>query len=299
LEDDDFSGTVATNVVELEDEIDSYTIYSQPSHGTLELNDNGSFTYVPFPNYYGLDQALIMMCDPCGACDISVLEFEVTFINDMPIVEDESIFVYQNTSFEGNVSTNDYELDIEELTYFPQYNGCIVKDIYDFIDMDPWNEELFDLFEKEIGGDELDLMYKDLEELSYKGKQDLLSKDEDLKREYESGEIGEAEISEGFAYDLIWECQSENDEWKEKISQSLIGKTRTKEWKDKQSEILKGNKNRRKKVMQYDKQKNFIKEWDSVLEAAIFLNKKTGAAITEVCSGKRKSIYGYIWEYKK
>jgi group I intron endonuclease len=90
-----------------------------------------------------------------------------------------------------------------------------------------------------------------------------------------------------------------NDEWKEKISQSLIGKTRTKEWKDKQSEILKGNKNRRKKVMQYDKQKNFIKEWDSVLEAAIFLNKKTGAAITEVCSGKRKSIYGYIWEYKK
>jgi hypothetical protein len=118
LEDDDVSGTVATNDVELDDEIDSYTIYSQPSHGTLELNDNGSFTYVPFPNYYGLDQALIMMCDPCGACDISVLEFEVTFINDMPIVEDESIFVYQNTSFEGNVSTNDYELDIEELTYF-------------------------------------------------------------------------------------------------------------------------------------------------------------------------------------
>lgn len=51
-------------------------------------------------------------------------------------------------------------------------------------------------------------MYKDFEELSYKGKQDLLSKEEDLKREYESGEIGEAEISEGFAFDLIWECQS-------------------------------------------------------------------------------------------
>jgi hypothetical protein len=116
----------------------------------------------------------------------------------------------------------DIELDknqqiiIEELTYFPQYNGFIVKDIYDFIDMDPWNEELFDLFENEIGGDELDLLYKDLEDLSYKSKQSFLSKDEDLKREYENGEIGEAEISEGFAYDLIWECQSEDDEWKEK-----------------------------------------------------------------------------------
>lgn len=116
----------------------------------------------------------------------------------------------------------DIELDknqqiiIEELTYFPQYNGVVVKEIYDFIDMDPWNEEIFDLFDKEIGGDELDLMYTDLEELSYKGKQDLLSKDEGLNREYEIGEIGESEISEGFAFDLIWECQSENDEWKEK-----------------------------------------------------------------------------------
>ena len=136
----------------------------------------------------------------------------------------------------------DIELDknqqiiIEELTYFPQYNGCIVKDIYDFIDMDPWNEELFDLFEKEIGGDELDLMYKDLEELSYKGKRDLLSKDEDLKREYESGEIGEAEISEGFAFDLIWECQSENDEWKEKYVSFL------RETIDSTPKLSKGNK---------------------------------------------------------
>jgi hypothetical protein len=106
------------------------------------------------------------------------------------------------------------QITIEELTYFPQYKGCVV-DIFDFIDMDPWNEEIVDCFENEIGGDELDLIYKDLEELSYKGKQDLLSKDEDLKREYESGEIGEEEISEGFAFDLIWECQSEDDEWKE------------------------------------------------------------------------------------
>ncbi len=106
------------------------------------------------------------------------------------------------------------QITIEELTYFPQYKGCVV-DIYDFIDMDPWNEEIVDCFENVIGGDELDLIYKDLEELSYKGKQDLLSKDEDLKREYESGEIGEEEISEGFAFDLIWECQSEDDEWKE------------------------------------------------------------------------------------
>lgn len=118
MEDDDVTGTVATNDIELDIEVDSYTVYTMPEHGTLMLNENGTFTYVPFANYYGMDEAWIMMCDPCGACDLSILTFEVTFINDMPIVEDESIIVYQNTSYSGSVADNDYELDIEDLTYF-------------------------------------------------------------------------------------------------------------------------------------------------------------------------------------
>ena len=110
----------------------------------------------------------------------------------------------------------DQHIIIEDVTYFPQYKGYTVKDIYDFLEMDPWNEEIEEIYENEITGDELELINKDLEELSYKGKQDLLSKDEDLKREYESGEISEEEISTGLAFDLIWESQSEDDEWKEK-----------------------------------------------------------------------------------
>lgn len=65
------------------------------------------------------------------------------------------------------------------------------------------------------------------------------------------------------------------------------------------SQRLKQNTNRRKSVLQYDKQGNFIKEWESVQKAAFSLDKKTGAAITEVCNGTRKSAYGYFWKYKK
>ena len=50
-------------------------------------------------------------------------------------------------------------------------------------------------------------------------------------------------------------------------------------------------------VLQLDKQGNFIKEWPSATDAALFLNKHPGA-ISECCSGKRKSIYGFIWKYK-
>ena len=71
-----------------------------------------------------------------------------------------------------------------------------------------------------------------------------------------------------------------------------------KEFKEKISESLKGNTNRRKKVIQYNMNGEFIKEWECVLEAARFLGKTQGAGITEVCNGSRKSIYGYIWKYK-
>ena len=52
-----------------------------------------------------------------------------------------------------------------------------------------------------------------------------------------------------------------------------------------------------KPVLQYDKQGNFIKEWESASKAAKNLNKHS-AAITECCRGFRKSIYGFIWRHK-
>ena len=88
------------------------------------------------------------------------------------------------------------------------------------------------------------------------------------------------------------------EEWKQKISKSTQGIKKSEEYKELMKEKMGGNTNRRKKVIQYDMEGNFIKEWDYVLEAAYSLGKKTGAAITEVCSGKRKSIYCYVWKYK-
>jgi hypothetical protein len=51
-------------------------------------------------------------------------------------------------------------------------------------------------------------------------------------------------------------------------------------------------------ILQFDKKENFIKEWSSATDAALFLNKKSSAAISECCNKKRKSIYGFIWKYK-
>lgn len=86
------------------------------------------------------------------------------------------------------------------------------------------------------------------------------------------------------------------DEWKQKISEALKGKEVSNTTRKKQAASAKGNKNRRKSVNQYDLKGNFIKKWDSVKEASEFLGKHP-AAITEVCNGKRKSCYNYLWKY--
>jgi hypothetical protein len=52
-----------------------------------------------------------------------------------------------------------------------------------------------------------------------------------------------------------------------------------------------------KNILQYNINGILIQEWDNITNAGLSLNKP-GCAIAEVCSGKRKSAYGFIWRYK-
>lgn len=53
-----------------------------------------------------------------------------------------------------------------------------------------------------------------------------------------------------------------------------------------------------RKVLQYDKEGNFIKEWDSVKSATEAM-ACTKMSIIRCCQGKNKSCMGYIWKYKE
>lgn len=55
-----------------------------------------------------------------------------------------------------------------------------------------------------------------------------------------------------------------------------------------------------KKVLQYDLEGNLIQEYSSLSLAAKSINKFSSGAIShisDVCKGKRKTAYGYIWKY--
>lgn len=80
----------------------------------------------------------------------------------------------------------------------------------------------------------------------------------------------------------------------EKIRTALLGKKLSVEHK----QALSDGHTRKKKCIQYYKNGNFIKQWDSVSEAARFFKFKSISPITRCCNGKRKTAYGYKWEFK-
>lgn len=51
-----------------------------------------------------------------------------------------------------------------------------------------------------------------------------------------------------------------------------------------------------KKVLQYDFNGNFIKEWESIAQVIEKLNIRN---ISQACRGIRKTAGGYIWKYKE
>ena len=61
--------------------------------------------------------------------------------------------------------------------------------------------------------------------------------------------------------------------------------------------VINSNKKRTKAILQYDLDGKFIKEWDSILNAAIYYNV-SATNISACLNNRQKTCKGYIWKYK-
>jgi hypothetical protein len=57
------------------------------------------------------------------------------------------------------------------------------------------------------------------------------------------------------------------------------------------------NKKLMKSISQFDLQNNFIRDWDSAIQAEKELNLSSGG-IGACCLGKQKKAFGFIWKFK-
>jgi hypothetical protein len=90
----------------------------------------------------------------------------------------------------------------------------------------------------------------------------------------------------------------------ELLKNKFIQKSKNKKITDKHKKSL-AQKNSRK-IIQYDMQGNFIKEWNSAADAERFINNQPKANwkelrnnINDCCRGRQKSSYNFIWKYKE
>lgn len=111
--------TVADNDSDPNGDVLTYTVLTPPpaNKGTWNLNSNGSYTFIPYPFTWGPVNMTYQVCDPGGLCATATLTMYVIFINDAPIINNDTFYVPGNASFQGNVSANDIEPDGEVLFY--------------------------------------------------------------------------------------------------------------------------------------------------------------------------------------
>jgi gliding motility-associated-like protein len=110
-ENNPMSGNVLTNDNDPEGDIQTVNIVPVvlPVHGTLVLNANGTVSYTPALNYIGLDRFVYEVCDngTPTACDKGTVYLIIAPVNYIPVAIDDKNITNEDTSVNGNVSTND------------------------------------------------------------------------------------------------------------------------------------------------------------------------------------------------
>ncbi|HRH01674.1 MAG TPA: Ig-like domain-containing protein [Bacteroidia bacterium] len=82
-------------------------------HGTLTINSNGTFSFIPDLNYSGTDIFIYQVCDngTPALCDTATVTITVTAVNDAPSAINDSFVTTMNSVINGNLISNDSDVD--------------------------------------------------------------------------------------------------------------------------------------------------------------------------------------------
>src|SRR6185437_4031464 len=92
---------------------------TDPTHGVLTLNTNGSFTYTPAANYHGPDSFTYKANDGTADSNTVTVSITVNSVNDAPVAVADSYSTNEDTTLTvaaAGVLSNDTDVDGDTLT---------------------------------------------------------------------------------------------------------------------------------------------------------------------------------------
>ncbi|NET00249.1 MAG: tandem-95 repeat protein [Sphaerospermopsis sp. SIO1G1] len=124
---------ILDNDTEVEDDINdiNITVETEARNGTVEINSNGTITYTPEDNFFGIDRFTYFLEDEDGAVsNVARVEVTVDQINDIPVAVDDEVTTEQGSSLVIDVLSNDSdvegEIDVSTIQFATQpTNGSV------------------------------------------------------------------------------------------------------------------------------------------------------------------------------
>ena len=106
-EDTPVSGNLELNDKPSEDGGNVWSKMTDPEHGTVVVNSNGTFTYTPYQGYCGLDSFTYSLTDVDGDSDKARVDITIE-CNDAPDAIGDTASICQDRTVTGSVADNDH-----------------------------------------------------------------------------------------------------------------------------------------------------------------------------------------------
>jgi VCBS repeat-containing protein len=106
-EDTPLSGTLTGNDTPSGDGGNVWAKASDPAHGSVVVNPDGSFVYTPSPDYHGPDSFTYTITDADGDVSTATVTLTVKPVDDLPIAVDDALEAREDTPLSGTLTGND------------------------------------------------------------------------------------------------------------------------------------------------------------------------------------------------
>jgi cysteine-rich repeat protein len=106
---------VVANDSDVDGDVLTVTVVTQPAHGTAEIVSGHEVTYTPAPDYHGGDSFSYTIADPSGATATQTVTLTITNVNDTPVAVEDVASVEEDGAATIDVVANDSDLDGDAL----------------------------------------------------------------------------------------------------------------------------------------------------------------------------------------